>query len=129
MNVAKLVDLADPSYELVEVASGRFLREWTVTHKVIEKFPTMQSLQNLAVTDCFTEASRYMGNGRCLSGIIQAHYVGVLAESIEHVQVIFVNGNCVWVNFLSHALKCNTAFAVIYSRHCTSANLFQNLVL
>ena len=41
MNVAKLVDLADPSYELLEVASGRLLREWTMTHKVIEKFPTM----------------------------------------------------------------------------------------
>ena len=41
MNVAKLVDLADSSYKLVEVASGRFLQEWTVTHKVIKKFPTM----------------------------------------------------------------------------------------
>jgi len=115
VDVAKLVDFVYPRYELVEVATGRFLREWTMSHEVIEKLPTVQSLQNLAVTDCFTEASRYMSNGRRLSGIIQAHYVGMLAEGIEHVQIIFVDGNCVRVDFLSHALECNTAFAVIYS--------------
>ena len=129
MTVASLLYLLDPADELTEETTGDVSSERPVTCQVVKQFTAVQGLQNLAIEHSLGLAGHRVGDLRFRAGFDESDDVRVLADLLQHIQIVLVNRDCVRVRAVAHALECETTLAVKDGRHGSPADLLQYYVV
>ena len=102
MQVTYFMDSGDAREQLFEESAWRLPRKGAMSHYVVKKLPSVQSFEHLAVWG-LARAS-LVGDRDFGSFVVQTNDVRVLAQICEHLEVILVYRDCIWVGTLVHSL-------------------------